>query len=153
MDQNSKTIEEVPITKNLLKRQLVANILKAVDTLVPSEVKPVPENMIVILYNMKKKIIELDPNWEFNNPYNNYIFRLLILMDALNVNETFNLERHGKICHMLCRETRDIRRKNPLWKMDTSLIIEFINSAPIGKRDQIEEGIEKHPEDSVSGEN
>ena len=83
MDQNSKTIEEVPITKNLLKRQLVANILQAVDTLVPSEVKPVPENMIVNLYNMKKKIIELDPNWEFNNPYNNYIFRLLIFMLSL----------------------------------------------------------------------
>jgi hypothetical protein len=31
MDQNSKTIEEVPITKNLLKRQLVANILQAVE--------------------------------------------------------------------------------------------------------------------------
>jgi hypothetical protein len=60
-------------------------------------------------------------------------------MDALNVKKTLDLEKHGKICHMLCRETRDIRRKDPLWKMDTSLVVEFINSTPIGKKDQIED--------------
>ncbi len=64
----------------------------------PMEIKTIPESVVFKLYQLKKRVKELDPSWEFNDPYNHYIFRILILLDALEVDEIFSLEKHGKIC-------------------------------------------------------
>jgi len=113
------------------KIELVKEILQIVDTLAPMEIKIIPESVVFKLYQLKKRVKELDPSWEFNDPYNHYIFRILILLDALEVDETFSLEKHGKICQMIHREVRDIRRINSLWRMNTSLVVEFIDSTPL----------------------
>ena len=113
------------------KIELVKEILQIIDTLTPMEIKTIPESVVLRLYQLKKRVKELDPSWEFNDPYNHYIFRILILLDALEVDETFSLEKHGKICQMMHREVRDIRRINSLWRMDTSLVVEFISSTPL----------------------
>ena len=128
--------------------ELVKEILQIVDTLTPMEIKTIPESVVFKLYQLKKRVKELDPSWEFNDPYNHYIFRILILLDALEVDETFSLEKHGKICQMMHREVRDIRRTNPLWRMDTSLVVEFINSTPLKEEDREREK-DKLPEDLV----
>jgi hypothetical protein len=99
----------------------------------------------------RKRVKELDPSWEFNDPYNHYIFRILILLDALDVDETFSLEKHGKICQMMHREVRDIRRINSLWRMNTSLVVEFINSTPLKEEDREREK-DKLPENLVDKE-
>jgi hypothetical protein len=130
------------------KIELVKEILQVIDTLTPTEIKTIPESVVFKLYQLKKRIKELDPSWEFNDPYNHYIFRILILLDALEVDETFSLEKHGKICQMMHREVRDIRRTNPLWRMDTSLVVEFINSTPLKEEDREREK-DKLPEDLV----
>jgi hypothetical protein len=62
MSQNFKGIEESSVTKGISKEQLITNILQTIESLTPSEIKPVSEDMIVSLYNMKKEIMELDPN-------------------------------------------------------------------------------------------
>jgi hypothetical protein len=90
------------IKKEDIKKKLVKEILQTIETLAPTEVKAVPESMVSNLYNLKKRIIELDPKWEFNDPYSDYVFRILILLDALRVDEAFDPEKHGKICHMIC---------------------------------------------------
>ena len=118
------------------KIELVKEILQVIDTLTPMEIKTIPERAVFKLYQLKKRVKELDPSWEFNDPYNHYIFRILILLDALEVDETFSLEKHGKICQMMHREVRDIRRINSLWRMDTSLVVEFINSTPLKEEDR-----------------
>jgi hypothetical protein len=130
------------------KTELVKEILQVIDTLTPMEIKTIHESVVFKLYQLKKRIKELDPSWEFNDPYNHYIFRILILLDALEVDETFSLEKHGKICQMMHREVRDIRRTNPLWRMDTSLVVEFINSTPLKEEDREREK-DKLPEDLV----
>ena len=118
------------------KIELVKEILQIIDTLTPMEIKTIPESVVLKLYQLKKRVKELDPSWEFNDPYNHYIFRILILLDALEVDETFSLEKHGKICQMMHREVRDIRRINPSWRMNTSLVVEFINSTPLKEEDR-----------------
>jgi hypothetical protein len=133
------------------KIELVKEILQVIDTLTPMEIKTIPEGVVFKLYQLKKRIKELDPSWEFNDPYNHYIFRILILLDALEVDETFSLEKHGKICQMMHREVRDIRRTNPLWRMDTSLVVEFINSTPLKEEDREREK-DKLPENLVDKE-
>ena len=133
------------------KIELVKEILQIVDTLAPMEIKIIPESVVFKLYQLKKRVKELDPSWEFNDPYNHYIFRILILLDALEVDETFSLEKHGKICQMIHREVRDIRRINSLWRMNTSLVVEFINSTPL-KEEEKEREKDKLPENLVDKE-
>jgi hypothetical protein len=133
------------------KIELVKEILQIIDTLTPMEIKIIPESVVLKLYQLKKRVKELDPSWEFNDPYNHYIFRILILLDALEVDETFSLEKHGKICQMMHREVRDIRRINSLWRMDTSLVVEFINSTPL-KEEEREKEKDKLPENLVDKE-
>ena len=118
----SNNIEEKIIHRN----QLVADALQAIYTLVPSETVPAPESLVLYLYELKKKIVEIDPSWKFMNPYNDYIFRTLILLDALDVSESLDLEVR-KICLLICRETRDIKRFNPEWKFKVEEIINFLN--------------------------
>ena len=133
------------------KIELVKEILQIIDTLTPMEIKTIPESVVLRLYQLKKRVKELDPSWEFNDPYNHYIFRILILLDALEVDETFSLEKHGKICQMMHREVRDIRRINSSWRMNTSLVVEFINSTPLKKEDREREK-DKLPENLVDKE-
>ena len=133
------------------KIELVKEILQLIDTLKPMEIKTIPESVVLRLYQLKKRVKELDPSWEFNDPYNHYIFRILILLDALEVDEAFSLERHGKICQMIHREVRDIRRINSSWRMNTSLVVEFINSTPLKEEDREREK-DKLPENLVDKE-
>jgi len=130
------------------KIQLVKEILQIIDTLTPMEIKTIPESVVLRLYQLKKRVKELDPSWEFNDPYNHYIFRILILLDALEVDETFSLEKHGKICQMMHREVRDIRRINSLWRMNTRLVVEFINSTPL-KEEEREREKDELPENLI----
>ncbi len=103
-------------------------MLQTIENFVPLETRPAPEGMAIYLYELKKEIIRQDPKFKFINSYNDYIFRTLTLLDYLDVSKEYDTENHGKTIHMICRETRDIKRMNPLWKMDKTTVIEFINS-------------------------
>jgi len=113
------------------KRQLVTLMLQTIENFVPLETKPAPEGMAIYLYELKKEIIRQDSKFKFINPYNDYIFRVLTLLDYLDVSKEYDTESHGKTVHMICRETRDIKRIDPSWKINPTSIIEFINSTSL----------------------
>jgi hypothetical protein len=110
------------------KRQLVTLMLQTIENFVPLETRPAPEGMAIYLYELKKEIIRQDPKFKFINSYNDYIFRILTLLDYLDVSKEYDTESHGKTVHLICRETRDIKRIDPSWKINPTSIIEFINS-------------------------
>ena len=110
------------------KKQLITLMLQTIDDFVPSEPRPAPEGMAIYLYELKKEIIKHDPEFKFINSYNDYIFRTLTLLDYLDVSKEYDTEDHGKTTHMICRETRDIRRINSSWRMNIASILEFLNS-------------------------
>jgi hypothetical protein len=110
------------------KRQLVTLMLQTIENFVPLETRPAPEGMAIYLYELKKEIIRQDPKFKFISSYNDYIFRVLTLLDYLDVSKEYDTEDHGKTIHMICRETRDIRRINSSWRMNIASIIEFLNS-------------------------
>ena len=47
------------------KIELVKEILQIIDTLTPMEIRIIPESVVLKLYQLKKRVKELDPNWEF----------------------------------------------------------------------------------------
>jgi len=49
---------------------------------------------------------------------------------------------------MMHREVRDIRRINSLWRMDTSLVVEFISSTPL-KEEEREKEKDELPENLI----
>jgi hypothetical protein len=110
------------------KKQLITLMLQTIENFAPSEVRPAPEGMAIYLYELKKELIRYNPNFKFVNSYNDYIFRTLTLLDYLDVSKEYDVEDHGKTIHMICRETRDLRRINPLWRIDKDSVIRFINS-------------------------
>ena len=113
------------------KRQLVTLMLQTIENFVPLETRPAPEGMAIYLYELKKEIIRQDPKFKFISSYNDYIFRVLTLLDYLDVSKEYDTESHGKTVHMICRETRDIKRIDPSWKINPTSIIEFINSTSL----------------------
>ncbi len=113
------------------KRQLVTLMLQTIENFVPLETRPAPEGMTIYLYELKKEIIRQDPQFKFINSYNDYIFRILTLLDYLDVSKEYDTESHGKTVHMICRETRNIKRIDPSWKINPTSIIEFINSTSL----------------------
>ena len=52
---------------------------------------------------------------------------------------------------MMHREVRDIRRINSSWRMNTSVVVEFINSTPL-KEEEREREKDKLPENLVDKE-
>ncbi len=110
------------------KRQLITLMLQTIENFVPLETRPAPEGMAIYLYELKKEIIRQDPKFKFINPYIDYIFRILTLLDYLDISKEYDTEDHGKTIHMICRETRDVRRTNASWRMNIASIIEFLNS-------------------------
>jgi len=103
-------------------------MLQTIENFVPLETRPAPEGMAIYLYELKKEILRQDPKFKFINSYNDYIFRILTLLDYLDVSKEYDTESHGKTIHMICRETRDIKRIDPSWRINPTSIIEFINS-------------------------
>ncbi len=110
------------------QKQLITLMLQTIENFVPLETRPAPEGMAIYLYELKKEIIRQDPKFKFINPYNDYIFRTLTLLDYLDVSKEYDTEDHGKTIHMICRETRDVRRIDSSWRMNIASIIEFLNS-------------------------
>ena len=110
------------------KNQLITLMLQTIENFVPLETRPAPEGMAIYLYELKKEILRQNPKFKFINLYNDYIFRILTLLDYLDVSKEYDTEDHGKTIHMICRETRDIRRINSSWRMNIASIIEFLNS-------------------------
>jgi radical SAM superfamily enzyme len=110
------------------KKQLITLMLQTIENFVPLETRPASEGMAIYLYELKKEILRQDSQFKFINSYNDYVFRILTLLDYLDVSKEYDTEDHGKTVHMICRETRDIRRIDPLWTMDKTSVIKFIDS-------------------------
>jgi hypothetical protein len=110
------------------KTQLITLMLQTIENFVPLETRPAPEGMAIYLYELKKEIIRQDPKFKFINPYNDYIFKILTLLDHLDVSKEYDTEDHSKTIHMICRETRDVRRTDSSWRMNIASIIELLNS-------------------------
>ncbi len=79
------------------KNQLITLMLQTIENFVPLETRPAPEGMAIYLYELKKEILRQDPKFKFINSYNDYIFRILTLLDYLDVSKEYDTESHEKV--------------------------------------------------------
>jgi hypothetical protein len=84
------------------------------------------ENMMVQFYTLKSKIKKIDSNWKFENTDISYMFEILKLLDAINIEEIPDLQQNAKVCQRLLHRVRIMRQVNPSWSLDVEGIVKFL---------------------------
>jgi hypothetical protein len=126
MSQKDNNSEEITIDNFTELTQLVKSTLQTVDELFPPKPEFSFENTMVQFYTLKSRIKKIDPSWKFENTDTSYVFEILKLLDAVNIEEIPDLQQNGKICQRLLHRVRIMRQINPSWSLDVEGIIKFL---------------------------
>lgn len=126
MSQKDNDSEETAIDNFTELTQLVKSTLQTVDELFPPKPEFSFENMMVQFYTLKSKIKRIDPSWKFENTDTSYVFEILKLLDAVNIEEIPDLQQNAKICQRLLHRVRIMRQINPSWSLDVEGIMKFL---------------------------
>ena len=126
MSQKGNNSEEIAIDNFTELTQLVKSTLQTVDELFPPKPEFSFENMMVQFYTLKSRINRIDPSWKFENTDTSYVFDILKLLDAVNIEEIPDLQQNAKICQRLLHRVRIMRQINPSWSLDVESIIKFL---------------------------
>ena len=126
MSQKDNSGEEITVDGSTELGQLVKSTLHTVDELFPPKPEFSFENMMVQFYTLKSRIKKIDPSWKFENTDTSYVFEILKLLDAVNIEEIPDLQQNAKICQRLLHRVRIMRQINPSWSLDVEGIIKFL---------------------------
>jgi len=126
MSQKDNSGEEITIDNFTELGQLIKSTLQTVDELFPPKPEFSFENMMVQFYTLKSRIKKIDPSWKFENTDISYVFEILKLLDAVNVEEIPDLQQNAKVCQRLLHRVRIMRQVNPSWNLDVESIIKFL---------------------------
>jgi hypothetical protein len=126
ISQKGSNSEEITIDNFTELGQLVKSTLQTVDELFPPTTEFSFENMMVQFYTLKNKIKKIDPTWKFENTDISYVFEILKLLDAVNVEEIPDLQQNAKVCQRLFHWVRIIKQVNPSWSLDVESIMKFL---------------------------
>ncbi len=126
MSQKDNNSEEKAIDNFTELTQLVKSTLQTVDELFPPKPEFSYENMMIQFYTLKNRIKKIDPSWKFENTDTSYVFEILKLLDAVNIEEIPDLRQNAKICQRLLHRVRIMRQINPSWSLDVEGIIKFL---------------------------
>ena len=135
---------EQPISvASVYKRQLVKNFLQEVNDLYPLPKETTLNSTAIKFYQLKKELLDCDPNWKFMTSNFRYLGYILPLLDAMTVaseTELPDVSRCVKICMKLYHETRYRKEEDPLWTLDVEKVVEFLYPRP--PKEEEEEGEE-----------
>ena len=126
MSQRGNSSEEITVDGFTELGQLVKSTLQTVDELFPPKPEFSFEDMMVQLYTLKSKIKKIDPAWKFENTDISYVFEILKLLDAVNIEEIPDLQQNAKVCQRLLHRIRIMRQVNPSWSLDVEGIVKFL---------------------------
>ncbi len=124
MSQKDNSGEEIANFTEL--GQLVKSTLQTVDELFPPKPEFSFENMMVQFYTLKNRIKKIDPSWKFENTDISYVFEILKLLDAINIEEIPDLQQNAKVCQRLLHRVRIMRQFNSSWSLDVEGIVKFL---------------------------
>jgi len=126
MSQKDNNSEDIAIDNFTELTQLVKSTLQTVDELFPPKPEFSFEDMMIQFYTLKSRIKKIDPSWKFENTDTSYVFEILKLLDAVNIEEIPDLQQNAKICQRLLHRVRIMRQINPSWSLDVEGIIKFL---------------------------
>ena len=74
-------------------------------------------------YELKQKIIQINPNWKISDSFHLKKYKILTLIERINVKEEYNSVANEEIYQQLINEVETAKRTNPTWQLDKELII------------------------------
>ena len=111
------------------KKQLIKKIIQEVNDLFPLPPGTTLDSIVVKFYQLKKELLNCDPNWKFMTSDIQYIADILPLLDAIKIGsekEIPDVTRCVKVCMGLYHNTRRRKTGDPLWNLDVESLVEFL---------------------------
>ena len=111
------------------KKQLIKKIIQEVNDLFPLPPGTTLDSIVVKFYQLKKKIMNFDPDWKFMTSDIRYIADILPLLDAISIESEKHIPdvtRCVKVCMGLYHDTRRRKTEDPLWNLDVESLVEFL---------------------------
>jgi len=111
------------------KKQLIKKIIQEVNDLFPLPPGTTLDSIVVKFYQLKKELLNCDPNWKFMTSDIQYIADILPLLDAIKIGsekEIPDVTRCVKACMGLYHDTRRRKTEDPLWNLDVESLVEFL---------------------------
>ncbi len=111
------------------KRRLIRKFFQKVNDLFPVPPGTTLESIVVQFYQLKKEIMNCDPDWKFMASDIQYMANILPLLDAINIESEKHIPdvtRCVKICQSLYHTTRIKKKENPLWNLDVERWVDFL---------------------------
>jgi len=146
-DEEEERRKEEQSVNPIDKKQLVKNFFQEVNDLYPLPEGAILNSIAVKFYQLKKELLNCDPNWKFMTSNFRYLSYILPLLDAMTIaseTELPDVSRCVKICMKLYHETRYRKEEDPLWTLDVEKVVEFLYPRP-PKEEEEKEGEEKEP--------
>jgi hypothetical protein len=75
------------------------------------------------IYELKQKITQINPNWKISDSFHLKKYKILTLIDKVNVKEEYNSVANEEIYQQLINEVETAKRTNSTWQLDKELII------------------------------
>ena len=129
-DEEEERRKEEQSVNPIDKKQLVKNFFQEVNDLYPLPKEGATLNSIAIkFYQLKKELLNCDPNWKFMTSDIQYIADILPLLDAIKIGsekEIPDVTRCVKICQRLYHTTRIKKKDNSLCDLDVESLVEFL---------------------------
>ncbi len=74
-------------------------------------------------YELKQKIIQINPNWKISDSFHLKKYKILTLIERINVKEEYNSVANEEIYQQLINEVETAKRSNSTWRLDKELIV------------------------------
>ena len=87
------------------------------------------DSIAIKFYQLKKELLNCDPNWKFMTSDIQYIADILPLLDAIKIGsekEIPDVTRCVKICQRLYHTTRIKKKDNSLCDLDVERLVDFL---------------------------
>jgi len=75
------------------------------------------------VYELKQKIIQINLNWKISDSFYLKKYKILTLLDKINVKEEYNSVANEEIYQQLINEVETAKRSNSTWQLDKELIV------------------------------
>jgi len=75
------------------------------------------------IYELKQKITQINLNWKISDSFHLKKYKILTLIDKIDVKEEYNSVANEEIYQQLINEVETAKRTNPTWQLDKELII------------------------------
>jgi hypothetical protein len=128
-DEEEERRKEEQSVNPIDKKQLVKNFFQEVNDLYPLPKGATLNSIAIKFYQLKKELLNCDPNWKFMTSDIQYIADIFPLLDAIKIGsekEIPDVTRCVKICQRLYHTTRIKKKDNSLCDLDVESLVEFL---------------------------